>query len=520
VAGDTILEGDDSNNTSFGYDNNSNNNHAPINQLQSENTNSSKTSKIDFKVCGFDSKSKYLTAKAFSLDVEDVTLEEARFSSMMANLLCQLTQTQQKLLAEILSYASNAKDPNRSIFKRTRLPVSQEDFEDIFISGKNSIIWNLPHPVPKHSEDGTHAYVTLTDVLANEMAAGTLFDNFFFESTIQLEEVDKDPPSVSTMASACHLFFELKEQATEEDPFIMYLRLKERRADFDPNNTKSSRNQVWINTFTICPSSSEKNGRNTYFMAISNKGDDHSEIEQIFVDEVNKLATEGAYFYHGNLQKMIKVKLGKILTCIDRPERTSMFHIGHHAGTFSGNFGYAGSVDGKCKENNLPSCTFCRKERLLRIQNSETTMSGTIHTCDQNMCSDWSTMDKAFSFPAPAHYPTQYDKNEAAPLPPAGREIIMLKQSNESKKRKRQKQHPINQRLLTVKLTVVWLQQAITFAHHNVKTLRFVHRGTTRMWTKQNVFAYLRSCGITKKWIDDVYSSAMKLDDVPPIPKT
>lgn len=86
-----------------------------------------RTSYDFFNDCGFDSQSKspafyafvkdnegkgahYLTAKAFSVDVEAVSFEEARFSLLMANLLCQQTKTQQKLLSEILILATNAND--------------------------------------------------------------------------------------------------------------------------------------------------------------------------------------------------------------------------------------------------------------------------------------------------------------------------------------------------------------------------------------------------------------------------
>jgi hypothetical protein len=65
-------------------------------------------------------------------DVGNVSKEEAQYSLMMANLVCQLPGSQQKvLLAEILLCTSHAKDL-RSIFKSTRPPTSQEDFTDFY----------------------------------------------------------------------------------------------------------------------------------------------------------------------------------------------------------------------------------------------------------------------------------------------------------------------------------------------------------------------------------------------------
>ena len=73
---------------------------------------------------------------------------------------------------------------------------------------------------------------------------------------------------------------------------------KEWSNDFDPNNTKASRNQVWSNTFTICPDKGESQGRNSYFMSLLCKGENHSEIEMRFHNELSALSSEAKMFYH------------------------------------------------------------------------------------------------------------------------------------------------------------------------------------------------------------------------------
>lgn len=50
----------------------------------------------------------------------------------------------------------------------------------------------------------------------------------------------------------------------------------------------------------------EKKGRNTYFMAISGKGEDHSTIERIFGTELQVLSTQGANFYCGADKKLLE----------------------------------------------------------------------------------------------------------------------------------------------------------------------------------------------------------------------
>jgi hypothetical protein len=496
------------------------------------------TPKIDFvNNCGFAEHSKspafyefvhsngvgmgaqYLTAKAFDVPVNTISLAEARFSLLMAKLLCQLTKTQHGLLAEILTFASNAKDDEKSIFKGTRLPITVGDFEYLYISGPNSILCNLPHPVPKCTEDKTHAYVTLTDVIANELAAGTSFDDFRFESSVKLEHLTEDPNTLSTTPAAYHLFFSMREEETISGGHsILYLWIKEWRDDFDPNSTKSSRNQVWINTYTICPPSNEKKGRNTYFMAMSGKGLDHSKVESIFGDEIDVLSRQGAYFYSGAINKIIKVKVGKLITCVDRPERTSMFQIGDHNGKYSTNFGYAAFIDGFCNHNHLPSCDNCRRTGLRGFFDKTLNISDTTHrVCESNSCANWNVMDSYFSFPVPPFYPTKYDKSDGAALPPLGRVVITPERNVATLERSPP------QRLPTVPLTVEWLKGAIDFASHNIKTRqpRKVNGNDgAYYWTKGNFGEYLKTCGLNQKLIDEVYKSARKDPLINPIPHT
>ena len=70
-------------------------------------------------------------------------------------------------------------------------------------------------------------------------------------------------------------------------------------------------------------------------MSLSCKGEDHSEIKIEFQKELDALSNEGKMFYHGGLKRIIKVKMGKLLLCVDRPERTSILQVGDHNGTFS-----------------------------------------------------------------------------------------------------------------------------------------------------------------------------------------
>ena len=254
-----------------------------------------------------------LTAKAFSLHTEQVWNAEAGFSLTISNLLIQLTESQRELFAQCMLHAANSKHPYLSIFEHTRVPTSEDDFKKFYLSGPNAIVPNLPHPIPKTTTDGTHSFVGLTDLLENDLAKATTFDKFYFESNVQF--LQKDVTTLSTTPSAYKLYLDLKED--DQDQYVLYLWYKEWSDDFDPNNTKASQNQVWSNTFTICPPEGENQGRNSYFTSLSCKGEDHSEIVIEFQKELDALSNKRKMFYHGGLKCIIKVKMGKLLLCVD-----------------------------------------------------------------------------------------------------------------------------------------------------------------------------------------------------------
>jgi hypothetical protein len=260
------------------------------------------------------------------------------------------------------------------------------------------------------------------------------------------------------------------------------------------------------------------------------------------------LCTEGAYFYSGATKKVIKVKIGKLITCVDRPERTSMFQIGDHNGKYSTNFGYAAYVDGKCKVNNLPACDVCRRIRLkqlleLSVNNDEDVVH---RSCGSNSCSNWNVVDNFFSFPAPLCYPTKYDKSEGAAVPPFGREVIGAERPNDNattiptsgthsvpsdlfvpndllgsvaaatKKRSRTTVVRSQQRLPTVHLTLDWLKDIIKFAIHNITT----HQPSKKEDELGPYYDYLATCGLNKKLIEKVYKYARENSMIDPIPYT
>ena len=493
---------------------------------------------------------RHLTAKAFQIrDVEDVTEEEARFTLIISSLLVQLTDPQKDLFAECLRYAVNYNDKEKSIFKKTRVPVTTEDFKRYYLkeSSPTALIPNLPHPIPNKTSDGRTAFVSLFDSLANSLGRGTPMDKFHFEADFVFKADDE--PSVAQTPAGYTLFMDLKQGEKDDDEFVLYIWIKRWRDDFDPNGTKQSRNQVWIHTFTCGAPPTENTGRNTYFMAISAKGEDHSEIEGIYVKQMNILATEGKYFYHGGLRRIIKVKAGLLSDCVDRPERTSMLRIGDHNGTFSSFWGFACLVDGECKHNYLPDCNACRRVELEKqLQGTNDASPSDVppselgkdnmlaifsRVCPHRKCSSWNVLDQSFHCPAPKSYPETCDTRDGAPEPPIGREVVssteetptdpipaVVGQSGNKRRRVTALSAGNPLQLPAIQLTTDWLTKAVCFAHHNMKTHPPNTPRNKRYWKKSMLSAYLRSCGVNNRLVDEIYDSAKKGEGTPPTPST
>ena len=477
---------------------------------------------------------KHLVAQAWELsDAESVTDDEAKFSFIMCSLLIKLTEDERKLFAECLQYVVSAHDNESSVFVKTGVPCTIEQFNDVYLKSKNAIIPNLPHPVPFTTNDGSHAYTKLDDVIANMLAASTSLDEFRYSAEILSKVKDENYSNAAAFNNSAvtatntpagvKLFMELQSINSLENPidiiddeFVLHIWIKDWRDDFDPFNTKASRNQVWTYTTTVCPPPGKKTGKNTKLMAIASKGEDHSEIEKLVQADIQRLSEEGMNAYHGGLKQIVKVKVGRLVTCVDRPEKTSMFRVGDHNGTYSKAWGYAVKVDPTRTENNLPSCFNCRKQRICQLLNHhDTSMANTInpdddHTppCNSGSCSNWNL--RRLQSQVPAKWPTVFDESENAPKPPELRDEFPSKDNN------------TGAYIKGVKITAPWLIKAVTFAHHNVRTKYKPAgaRNTKRYWTKGNIVTFLKSCGCNNKYIDIVYNSAIAADEKPPIPDT
>ena len=85
------------------------------------------------------------------------------------------------------------------------------------------------------------------------------------------------------------------------------------------------------------------------------------------------------------------------------------------------------------------------------------TRNNTIQAWNERKCASWDVLHPSFKFCVQANYPTNYDQQPEAPLPPNGRELNLPIQGTK-------------RMLHAIHLDVKWLQHALIFGHHNVKT--------------------------------------------------
>ena len=116
-------------------------------------------------------------------------------------------------------HAANSKHLQLSIFGHRRVPTSEDNFQKFNLSEPNAVVPNLSYPISKTTADGTHSFVGLTDLLANELAKATTFDKFYFESNVQF--LPKEVTTLSTTPSAYQLYLDLK--ADDDDQYVLYL---------------------------------------------------------------------------------------------------------------------------------------------------------------------------------------------------------------------------------------------------------------------------------------------------------
>jgi hypothetical protein len=193
----------------------------------------------------------------------------------------------------------------------------------LYLDGRNAIIPNLPRPQVRVVAD--HAFVLLSDCIADALAHGLLVDNIT-ERTLSHAESTGQIKFMSETKRAREIHERAKGIHNLSKGDVICLTIMEWSDGFDMMaSAKSNRGSSWIKTITISAPRHGYHGlTNTYAIAIGKSGDSHEEVEAIFASEL-KSFLEGPpkQFYHGGLKRNVWVHVELFASLMDQPERRS-----------------------------------------------------------------------------------------------------------------------------------------------------------------------------------------------------
>ena len=235
-----------------------------------------------------------LVANAFLYCKDNSTLEtvdEALFHMTLLGLLGSMTSSQKNTLMDIFGIIKD----NTNLFEITRLPTTMCDARRIYMSGKNSILNNIPHPEVFVRDN--HACVSLKDVIAHQICHGMDLDNMVVSTKYRDIPTNTNKGILSSKA-AMNMRQGIMDQyrgQLKDDIMLFYVIFWSN--DFEVTHIKKH-HSVWIHTVTICPPDhSITSPRYTHALSLSTKGHNHDNILGMYHDELNELNTCNYMWY-------------------------------------------------------------------------------------------------------------------------------------------------------------------------------------------------------------------------------
>ena len=258
------------------------------------------------------------------------------------------------------------------------LPTTDADIRSMYLSGRHSVVKNLP--IPKVECIENHSFCSIRSCLTDFLMSGKLPPKIKRnptngDSMFNIEE------SVMAIDIADRIYMEMNS-TNKEDIIIMLGILWS--DDFDPNSSlKSDRGLPWVITLTLISDDKKCNDEtNTYIISLGHIGCDRYNIEQKIVSELKELTkVDNNYFYSSALKKKVKVYFQIMVSLGDQPERRQLNYIMNGNSLYGSRYGYAyKTID---LMHVLPSCEKCKFE----------IMNGTINEdASCNTCLRWNIM--------------------------------------------------------------------------------------------------------------------------------
>jgi len=313
----------------------------------------------------------------------------------IASLVSTLTRNQKDILVKILvqvvntTIACQGAPSGLGIHWHTKIPTCMKEVMNFYIRGKNAIPPNVSRPAV--SIVGSHVYVSLIASVADILGHGPDLD--FIANDAQPLQVHK--------LSECKIAKAIYQRSMENPSFLkmlLCLYITIWSDAFEPSScTKSNRGSCWIKTITILPPQSELHKMTyTYSIAIGKDSDDHSEVEQRFVKELQNFKKGiNVPFYYGKLKKKVYVYLELMVSLQDQPKRRKFNCIMLGGSKYSARCGHSMAL--AQLSQSISSCSTCCRNIVL---------DNAVNRC--NKCLNWdidNINNNLLKFPMPLNYP-------------------------------------------------------------------------------------------------------------------
>ena len=343
-------------------------------------------------------------------------LFETKFHLQATRLCLSMSHLQHVQLITLFNMLSSCIDYSsiRTNFATTRIPLSMSELNSFYLTRSSSIRKTLPYP--KAEEIDNHAFIRLQDVLLHMFAYGTKmegicpYDNHDYAGTYvgKSNDIDKTPfmqQSINNILDEFPLNGEFK-------PLILFGTVWS--DGFDANNVVHNAPSIWMRTVTIAPPKNNTTSTlHTFVLHMSREGVNHDKINDLFNDELNKLA-RGTWFYSTLLNRPIFVVFKIHVYTADRPERGKLTYILGHAGVSTKRWMYSAYLPAEDSKKPLQSCNICFQYRVKKAKTNPKFINVYSRRCAQ--CADWDYDHLNMEILLPVGYPKSCNINSPDPI--------------------------------------------------------------------------------------------------------
>jgi len=334
----------------------------------------------------------------------NVAKDEVDLHMNIAALVSALTTGQRDKLAAVLQQVVSVtrrqclEKPSSSHWS-TRVPLSSAELRSMYVEGRHALLPNLPRPPV--TMVGDHAYVSLIDCVADLLGHG-----------MELDVIER----VHHGAVVRGIGESLRAQRILDNSErlhcgtkVLTLYVTEWSDGFEPSlSIKGNRGSCWVKTVTISPPPNKLHSlSHTYPIALGHDGDNHEEVEAKFAEELLSFGRGGAMdFYHGSLERNVRVHLELFVSLQDQPERRSANYIMLGTSRYTARWGLA--LDFIAVASGIPACNNCLASMMVDPKG---------HVARQcTECVNWDTdvHSGLLDFTPPIHYPKDL-------VPPSGK---------------------------------------------------------------------------------------------------